>query len=204
MPIQVIQSQRQAASTPQRNAYAPIATEINAPEQSTHGLRPIHADSTWHVLHTRPRQERLLAQTLAAAEIEHYLPLTRRVVYRGRRKTVVEEPLFTSYLFLRGPLEAAYFAVSTKRVAHLISVADQGEFHDELVQIRRSLENGAELSPCRYLKIGRRVRVTAGPFRDIEGLVEDYGRSDRLVLQIAALGRATSLEIDADLLEAVD
>ena len=70
--------------------------------------------------------------------------------------------------------------------------------------IRRALEHGAELSPYPYLKVGRRARVTAGPFRDIEGMIEKFPKPDRLILQIEALGRATSLEIDAGLLEPVD
>jgi hypothetical protein len=35
-------------------------------------------------------------------------------------------------------------------------------------------------------------------------MIEEFPRPDRLVLQIEALGRATSLEIDAGLLESVD
>lgn len=162
------------------------------------------AEACWQVLHTRARQEKAVARALLAAGVDHYLPLIRRTSYRGRRKSVVEEPLFACYLFLYGPQESAYFAVSTRRVANVIKVADQRRFVDELEQIHRSLDNGADLSPYRYLKVGRRVRVTAGPFRGIEGLIEDRARADRLVLQIAALGRATSLEIDADLLEAVE
>ena len=161
-------------------------------------------NARWHVLHTRARQEKAVARALHAAEIEHYLPLVSHVRYRARRKRLVEEPLFASYLFLHGPMEAAYFAVATKRVANIIRVADQGRFINELEQIRRALQNGAVLRPDRYLKVGRRVRVTAGPFRDIEGRIEKRAKPDRLVLQVAALGRATSLEIDADLLEPVD
>ena len=162
------------------------------------------SDACWQVLHTRARQEKAVARALLAAGIDHYLPLIRRTSYRGRRKTAIQEPLFACYLFLYGPPESAYFAVSTKRVANVIRVADQRRFVDELEQIHRSLDKGADLSPYRYLKVGRRVRVTAGPFRGVEGLIEDRARADRLVLQIAALGRATSLEIDADLLEAVE
>ena len=158
----------------------------------------------WHVLHTRARQEKALAKTLLAAGIEHYLPLVGRVSYRGRRKCIVQQPLFASYLFMHGSVEATYFAVATKRVANAIRVSDQQRFVQELQQIRLALENRAELSPSRYLEVGRRVRVVVGPFRGIEGLIEDRSKVDRLVLQIAALGRATSLEIDADLLEPVD
>lgn len=161
-------------------------------------------DVRWHVIQTRSRQEKALGRTLSAAGIEHYLPLMKRPRYRRGRKRFVEEPLFASYLFLRGPLEATYAAVATKRVANVIRVTDQDAFVTELKQIRLAIDNGADLRPFRYLTIGRRARVSAGPFRGIEGLIEDWPKADRLVLQIDALGRATSLEIDAGLLEPVD
>ena len=160
-------------------------------------------DTRWYVLQTRSRQEKALARTLTATGIAHYLPLTKRPRYRRGRKLFVEEPLLASYLFLHGPLEATYIANATKRVANIINVADQDRFVAELRQIRCALENGADLSPYRYLTVGRRVRVSAGPFRGIEGLIEASAKVDRLVLQIDALGRATSLEIDAGLLEPV-
>ena len=115
-----------------------------------------------------------------------------------------DEPLFASYLFLHGAMEATYLAVATKRVANVVKVSDQQRFIRELDQIRRALVHGAELSPYPYLKVGRRARVTAGPFRDIEGMIEEFPKPDRLILQIEALGRATSLEVDAGLLEPVD
>lgn len=161
-------------------------------------------ENRWHVLQTRSRQEKSLARSLTAAGIEHYLPLLKRPRYRGRRKHFVEEPLLASYLFLYGPLEATYFAVATKRVANVINVSDQDRFIGEMRQLRLALDNGADLSPYRYLSVGRTVRVTAGPFRGIEGLIESWAKADRLVLQIEALGRAMSLEIDAGLLDPVD
>jgi transcription antitermination factor NusG len=173
-----------------------------------HDARPtmdvVGADAAWRVLHTRSRQEKSIARALKAAGIAHYLPLVQRVGYRGRRKRVVETPLFTSYVFLYGPMDAVYFAVSTKRVANVIPVPDQDGFVMEMEQIRRALECGADLGPADYLAVGCKVRVTAGPFVGLEGLIEDRARADRLILQVAALGRGTSLEIDADLLEAVD
>ena len=174
-------------------------TEPSAPDAPAEAR-----DARWHVLHTRARQEKAVARALHAAEIEHYLPLVSHVRYRARRKRLVEEPLFASYLFLHGPVEATYLAVATKRVANVVNVADQERFVAELRQIRLALQNGADLSPYRYLAVGRRVRVSAGPFRGIEGLIENWAKADRLVLQIDALGRATSLEIDAGLLDPVD
>lgn len=161
-------------------------------------------ESCWHVIHTRSRQEKAVAEVLTSSGGQPYLPLHRRVVFYGHRRRVVEAPLFSCYLFLWGLPEHAYAAISTKRVAQIIPVRDQAALEVEIQQIRRALEAGAELGPYRYLVRGRRVRVSAGPFQGIEGLVEDHLREDRLVLNVHAIGRALALEIDASLLEPVD
>ncbi len=158
----------------------------------------------WYVLKTRSRQEKAVARTLHAAGIEHYLPLVEQVKYHGHRKRVVSKPMFSTYLFLSGSIDATYFAMSTRRVAKVIPVPDQARLVHELKQIRQVVDLGGELDLYEYLTRGRHVRVTAGPFRDIEGIVEDRPRPDRLVLQVEALGRAMSLEIDASILEPVD
>ncbi len=201
MPVDTIETRQKLrddrSSRPSR--YVEVAAVGSWSDSKSASPTPL-----WHVLHTRARQEKALAKVLFAAGIEHYLPLVNRVSLRSRQKCIIQEPLFASYLFLHGSVEATYFAIATKRVANAICVTDQQRFIQELKQIRLALENRAELSPSRYLEVGRRARVVSGPFSGIEGLIEDRSKIDRLVLQIAALGRATSLEIDADLLELVE
>jgi len=158
----------------------------------------------WHVLQTRARQEKALARTLGAAGVQHFLPLVSRVRYHGGRRRVVREPLFASYMFLWGPNEAAYFAIETRRVVRSVPVPDQARLEHELEQIRAALALGVGLDAYRGLARGRRVRVTAGPFQGLEGMVEDRARPGRLVLWVHTLGRGASLEIDADLLEPAD
>ena len=166
--------------------------------------RPGVSGIRWHVLRTRSRQEKVVARLLRSSSIRHFLPLVRRVRYYGHRSRVVEQPLFTCYLFLHGTVEDTYVATATKRIVEVIAVADQQRITHELQQIQRAVEQGAELAMSAYLHVGRRVRVTAGPFRGIEGLVEDRRKASRLVLQVQVLGRATSVEIDAGLLEPAD
>jgi transcriptional antiterminator RfaH len=158
----------------------------------------------WYVLHTRPRQEKALARLLDGRDIETFLPLTRIVRFYGHRKRVVEQPLFPSYLFLCGSRDASYDALATGRVVQLIHCIDQQALGHEIQHIRAALECGAMLAPHAQLRRGCRVRVTAGPFAGLEGLVEQRVRPERLILQVQTLGRAASLEIDADLLEPVD
>ncbi len=155
----------------------------------------------WHVLHTKSRQEKALSADLTAMGIAHFLPLVRECKYYGSRKVIVDSSLFPSYLFLRGTIEDAWMAERTKRVARIIVVVDQERLQWELMNLRTVLTRQAQLDPYPCLKKGVRVEVRSGPFRGVQGLVEDKPRPDRLVLQVDMLGKAVSLEIDGALLE---
>jgi transcription termination/antitermination protein NusG len=157
----------------------------------------------WHVLHTKSRQEKILCEDLAALSIPHYLPLVRSVRYYGKRKAVVEEPLFPGYVFLRGTLDQAYLADRTRRVAHIIKVSDQQQIEWELRNLSLALTNTAALSAYPFLKEGVRVEVRSGPFRGLQGVIDGRSKNNRLILQVNTLGRGVSLEIDGALLEPI-
>lgn len=179
--------------------FDPVAWEF--PGESA----PLPPESPrWHVVHTKSRQEKVLSELLLASGVESFLPLVRKVRHYGHRRRVVEAPLFPSYLFLWGSSEATYIATGTKRAAGVVRVPDQLRLDRELQQIRLALEGHAELDPYPFLEKGRPVRVTGGPLRGVEGLIEDRRSPHRLILQIHTLGRATALEIDPSLVEPLD
>jgi transcription antitermination factor NusG len=159
--------------------------------------------SPWHLLLVKSRQEKQLSQTLASMGVPHFLPLVRRARYWGARKAVVEDPLFPGYLFLRGALDDVYRADRTRRVARVVPVVDQKQIDWELRNIRMALASDAVLQSHPYLSNGTRVEVRCGPFRGLQGVVRDRGRENRLILQVRMLGTATSLEIDAAMLDPV-
>jgi transcription antitermination factor NusG len=158
----------------------------------------------WSVLHVRSRQEKAVADVLGEAGIPTFLPLTRLVRTYGHRRRVVDAVLFPSYVFVRSTIEETYFAMATKRVARVIKVPDQARFEREVEHIRNVIHLGGALTASPFLVKGARVRVTTGPFRGVEGLVEESRNWDRINLQIQTLGRAASLEVDACVLERVD
>src|SRR5690606_29482953 len=158
-------------------------------------------DAAWRVIHTKPRQEKALAEYLEARQIEHYLPLVRRVRYHGQRKAVAMVPLFPGYLFLHGDAEAGYAAERTERVVRVIPVSNQVELDAELAAIRLALERHGGLEPSRYPAVGEWVEVISGPLRGLRGVVERGATEDRLILGVRMLGRAAELEIDRSLLQ---
>jgi transcription antitermination factor NusG len=155
----------------------------------------------WFVLHTRHRQEKVLADMLGAKGVHHWLPMVREPRRYGRHKVTLELPLFPGYLFLRGSVEEAYGADRTNRVVSIIPVKDQRRMDWELRNLYMAIVKGALPEPYRFLARGVRVRVRSGPFEGLEGVVEERSANGRLVLQVETLGQAVSLEIDVRLLE---
>lgn len=199
------------ASTPiaanERHTEGPITTagaEADRSEPNGAAKVETHAAAVWHVLHTRSRQEKAVAELLDNSGVEWYLPLYKRVRVYGHRKRVVEAPLFPSYVFMRGQREQAFDLISNKRVVQILPVRDQKRFEHELEQIRRAIDGEAHLDPYPYLREGVAAVVRSGPLKGVEGIVESRTRCDRLILCVQTLGRAVAIEMDAALLEVLD
>ncbi|MCC6580499.1 MAG: UpxY family transcription antiterminator [Phycisphaeraceae bacterium] len=158
----------------------------------------------WFVLHTRSRQEKAVATTIDALGCQSFLPLVTTSRLYGKRKAVVDLPLFPGYVFFHGSREHVYDLDRTGRVAQIIDVRDQDQLIRELDSIRQALASSASLDPYPYLRVGIRVVVRSGPLCGIQGLIENRTSSHRLILQIDVLGQACSLEIDGALLEPLD
>lgn len=161
------------------------------------------SDAKWHVLYVKSRQEKALCDDLESRRITHFLPLVRHPRFYGGRKKTVELPLFPSYVFLFGAVEDVYTADRTKRVTKVIHVSDQRQIEWELTNLKLALSAGARLRTHPFLSRGTKVEISAGPFKGLQGVVEDASRLDRLILQVQMLARAVSLEIDAGLVNIV-
>ena len=161
-------------------------------------------DAKWFVLHTRSRQEKAVADSLAAMKVWHFLPLVKHIRVYGKRKTCVTLPLLAGYVFMKGQPADAYGLDRSDRLANIIAVTDQARLEWELSNIRTALEADVPLDPYPYLKKGIRVAVRSGPLRGMQGIIEDRTKISRLILQVDMLGRAVSLEMDGAILEPLE
>ena len=158
----------------------------------------------WWVAHTRSRNEKALAHDLISKNISYFLPMSWRVRRQRGRRIRSLLPLFSGYLFFCGDENERLELLKTNRVANLIEVKDQAKLLGELVQVEHALRTGANLTPHKYIRAGRRCRVIAGPLADLQGIVVRTKNTTRLVLQIDMLGEATSVEIDTEMIEVLD
>ena len=124
-----------------------------------------------------------------------------RVRVSGGRKRKVMAPLFPGYVFFCGDHDARYKAMATNRLCQTIEVREQETLLGELTFIERALVNKAVLDPYPYAAVGKRCRIKAGPFRDLEGVVIQRSKATKLVLQVSILGQGAAMEIEPELLE---
>jgi len=158
----------------------------------------------WWVVHSKSRNEKALAQDLIRSQINYFLPMTWKVRRQKGRTIRSLLPLFGGYLFFCGNEMQRVELLRTNRVANLIEVTDQQRLVKELLQIEQALRAGAPLTPHKYIKAGQQCRVLAGPLADLRGIAVKTKNVTRLVLQVDMLGQATAVEIDTDMIEAID
>jgi len=159
---------------------------------------------SWWVAHTKARFEKAFAWDLLGRGIDYFLPMREKVTISGGKKRRVQMPLFTSYVFFSGTPEQRYEAMTTGRLCQTIEVKNQDRFRSEISAIQQAIAGELPMDPYPFAAVGRRCRVTAGPMQGLEGVVIQRDKLARLVLEISILGQGAAVEIDADLLEAVD
>lgn len=53
----------------------------------------------WYIVYTKPKCEKKVASTFTKRKIEHFLPVNCRQLNSVRKRKIVYEPLFDSYIF---------------------------------------------------------------------------------------------------------
>jgi transcription antitermination factor NusG len=163
-------------------------------------LAPVE-NALWSVLHTRSRQEKKMGRILAENNIPYFLP-TIKVKTRHRGvKRFNDKLVFPSYVFAAistinaADKEAVY---SSKCVAKLINEPDDSALLHDLTQLKALLDAKSDqvLQQITRIKPGATVRVTQGPFKDIEGQVVRHQGKDLLVISVNMLGRSVAVELD--------
>src|SRR6185437_5466249 len=53
----------------------------------------------WYIIYTKAKCEKKVASILTKKRIENFIPMNSKQVTSGRKRKVVQKPLFESYLF---------------------------------------------------------------------------------------------------------
>lgn len=161
----------------------------------------------WFAVYTKPRQEHIALLNLEGQSFECYLPMAERPQRpRPTPKRSLNEAMFPRYLFLRADPGCQSLATvrSTVGVSGLVRAGS------EPIKIPSSIIAGlkARMHPATgriklnsiALRAGDKVRVSDGPFADLEGIFKECRGRTRSLLLLEILGRQTAVDVDARLL----
>ncbi|MBI3986627.1 MAG: hypothetical protein HY343_06895 [Lentisphaerae bacterium] len=155
----------------------------------------------WHVLHSKPRCEKKLADYCLFLHVEHYLPLRKETKIYQRRKVTVWKPLFPGYLFARFNNDARRDVLGSHQVARIIPVEDEVRLLAELDQVKKVLAVDPSIGACQAVQKGTRVRVITGSFQGLEGVVSTVKGSTRVIVNVEMINRGVAVEVGLDMLE---
>jgi transcription antitermination factor NusG len=171
-------------------------------QPSAESPRPICGDSAeeckWYALYTCPRHEKIVHLQLTAKAIDSYLPLYRSLRRWNDRTALVELPLFPGYLFVRIPLSERLRALTVPGAVRLVGFNGKpAALAEEEIQAIKTAVALEIAEPCPYLVEGKRIRITYGPLKGLEGIVSRRKGKLRAVVSVHSIMQSFSVEVDA-------
>ena len=161
---------------------------------------PLREGAAWCVVHARPRAEKQVAAFCTRRQFPHFLPLRSRTHTYGSRKRTFLSPLFPGYVFCAADARGRTELRQNRHVANVLETADQNGLLAQLRQVRQALDAGQIVEVLPYLEAGRRVRVTAGPLKALEGVVVRGKGRTRIVINVDMVQHGVVAEVDGDCL----
>jgi transcription antitermination factor NusG len=110
----------------------------------------------------------------------------------------LELPLFPGYVFVRLPICERLRVVQIPSVVRLVGFGGLPTAlpDDEIDLIRAGFLQGCGAEPHPFLTVGRRVRITAGPFAGLEGILKRKKSVLRVVVSLELIQRSVAVDVD--------
>lgn len=164
--------------------------------------RPSPTSMAWFLVRSKPRQEAVALTHLARQGYESYLPMfaTEKIV--RRKPTVVQEPMFARYLFVRldtsGQGQSWSPIRSTVGVSELVCFGSRPARVDaDLIATLREREMAQQADPDALFAAGDSVRITEGAFAGLEAIYQMNDAEGRAMVLLDLLSKPVAMTIDA-------
>jgi transcription antitermination factor NusG len=168
--------------------------------ESELGMLPTaYREQRWYAAYTSANHEKRVVLQLMQRSVEHFLPLYDSVRRWKDRKVHLQMPLFPGYVFVRVALRDRSQVLQVPGVAKLVGFNGMPTAlpEAEMEALRTGLAGGVRAEPHPFLAVGRRVRITAGPFAGLEGILKRKKSSLRVVVSLELIQRAVAVDVDA-------
>ena len=162
-------------------------------------LPPSWLEQHWYAVYTCANHEKRVASEMEARGVEHFLPSYRSIRRWKDRRVNLELPLFPGYVFARLVLCDRLRVLQIPSVVRLVGFNGlPTALPDKDMDIMRSgLADRSRAEPHPFLTVGRRVRISAGPFAGLEGILTRKKSGLRVVVSLDLIQRSIAVDIDS-------
>lgn len=152
----------------------------------------------WYPVYTRSRAEKKAYDELIRKGIISYLPLRKTLKQWSDRKKIVEEPLIKSYLFVYISSKEYAEVLMTNGIARFIyfsgKIAAMPDQQIESLKLLLATDDQLEIFE-HDIQPGQRVRIKAGPFKDMIAEIVSLHNKQRIILRLDNIGYAIEVLI---------
>lgn len=159
----------------------------------------------WYAVYTKPRWEKKVAETLTTQGITNYCPLNRVVRQWSDRKKTVQEPLFTSYVFVHVQEKQFVELKKIDGILHLVcwlgkpAVIKDGEIE----VIRQFLRQHSQVRLEKAaIRLHDTIKITQGTFANQQGTIVGF-QNNSLKVALPSLGYVMYAVLDSSSVEKV-
>ena len=154
--------------------------------------------NNWHLIFTKPHQEKVALDNLTHQNYQCYLPLINTEKILRGKKILSKEPMFPRYLFVRlshygkqnwSPIR------STKGVSHLVNFGGLAVSMDD--QTMDNLQQKIDKAlVVKVFSIGDKVEILKGPFKGMEAIFNTYKGEERAMLLLNFMAKNLTAKFD--------
>src|SRR6266404_5769113 len=157
------------------------------------------SQARWYAAYTCANHEKRVAAELGTRDVEHFLPLYNSVRWWKDRRVTLDLPLFPGYVFARLALRDRMRVVQIPSVVRLVGFGGVAAAlpETEMEIVRAGLSRGLRAEPHPFLTVGRRARITGGPFAGLEGILKQKRSGLRVVVSLELIQRSVAVDVDA-------
>lgn len=155
----------------------------------------------WFALYTKPRNEFKAARQIESLGIEYYLPVVTKTRQWSDRIKKIDEPLIHGYIFIHATEKERLFALTQDSIVRC--VAFEGKVATipdwQINNLRAMLSNSsAEVFVSDQISAGTPVKIIAGPFEGVSGVVSESCNARTISVTIDLLKRSVTAYLPAE------
>jgi transcription antitermination factor NusG len=154
--------------------------------------------SDWFAIQTRPKLEQTVSKALEMKGFDSFVPTYKEPRTWSDRVKLLDLPLFPGYVFWRKQGERTLPALTTPGVRSIVSFGSVPAAipDSEIESVRRFIAADLNIKPWPFLRVGQLIRVEKGPLAGVDGIIEEFKGSYRVVVSISLLQRSIAAEVD--------